>query len=207
MSLPKSSRKRWLLLAALIVTLASTVGLMNLNVHARPIEHANVARLATATKSPKVATQAAIITNWPVRVEIPEINVNASLDYVGLTSQGALDTPKVPQDAGWYDKGPRPGDVGTAVIDGHFGWKDDIPAAFDNLHLLQKGDTITIIDDEGKNTNFVVRDVETYAKDQAAGSIFTTAGGTHLNLITCEGTWNAAQASYSNRLVVFANKE
>lgn len=205
---PKTSRKKWAVLAGATVIIGVSVGIMSLSIHTRPIKPLNVTQVTTMEKPPKAAAQAAIITDWPVRVEIPKINVNASLDYVGLTPQGALDAPKVPEDAGWYDKGPRPGEAGTAIIDGHFGWKNNIPAAFDNLNLLQKGDMITVIDDEGNSTNFVVSNVETYAENQAANAIFTTAGaGAHLNLITCKGTWNAAQESYSNRLVVFANKE
>jgi hypothetical protein len=31
-------------------------------------------------------------------------------------------------------------------------------------------------------------------------------GGAHLNLITCAGEWNKGKKSYSERLVVFADK-
>jgi len=67
---------------------------------------------------------------------IPSINIDAAIEYVGLTSNGAMAVPKGPNDVGWFELGPRPGDIGSAVIAGHDGWKDGIPAVFDNLSKL-----------------------------------------------------------------------
>jgi hypothetical protein len=54
----------------------------------------------------------------------------------------------------------------------------------------------------------VVRGMQTYDQNGNAGGVFSSSDGlAHLNLITCEGTWNAAEKSYSNRLVVFTDKE
>ena len=143
---------------------------------------------------------------FPVRLEIPKINVSANLDYVGLTSDGALAAPDTPMSAGWYDKGPRPGEKGSAVIDGHFGWRDNIPAVFDNLSTLQKGDKIYVVDENDRRIAFVVRESIVYGSDGAVPAVFRSSDGkAHLNLITCEGTWNELQQSYSNRLVVFTD--
>jgi len=143
----------------------------------------------------------------PVHLKIPKINVDAALDYVGLTPQGALGVPVGPTDAAWYDQGPRPGERGDAIIDGHFGWKNNIPAVFDNLHALQKGDDIYVEDAKGVTTTFVVRTLQTYTQNENATGIFVSSDrGVHLNLITCQGVWNNTQQSYSNRLVVFADK-
>ncbi len=143
-----------------------------------------------------------------MRLKIPKINVNTTVESVGLTSQGAIDTPEGPIDAAWYNLGPRPGENGTAVIDGHFGWKDGIPAVFDNLYKLQKGDVIEIQNESGGTTTFIVRKVRTYAQNENASVLYgPNDGKAHLALITCEGTWNETGKSYSNRLVVFADKE
>jgi LPXTG-site transpeptidase (sortase) family protein len=94
------------------------------------------------------------------------------------------------------------------VIAGHEGWKNNIAAAFDNLHELSKGDLIYVADAQGAKTTFVVRAVLTYDQNGNASAIFNSNDGkVHLNLITCEGIWNASQKSYSDRLVVFADKE
>ena len=113
-----------------------------------------------------------------------------------------------PVDVAWYDLGPRPGESGSAVIAGHDGWKDGIAAVFDKLSALAVGDKIYVDDRQGSTTVFVVRDIETYGKSQNDSLVFNSNDGeSHLNLITCEGTWNASEQSYSNRLVVFADED
>jgi len=142
----------------------------------------------------------------PVRLEIPKINVNAPVEQVGLAPQGTMAVPKGPTDVAWFDLGPRPGESGSAVIAGHEGWKDGVAAVFDNLRQLQKGDQIYITDEENTTTTFVVREIRTYDQNGDASDIFNSNDGkAHLNLITCDGAWNTAQKSYSNRLVVFAD--
>jgi LPXTG-site transpeptidase (sortase) family protein len=144
----------------------------------------------------------------PARLIVPSINVDASVVYVGITPQGAMDVPKGPDDVAWFDLGPRPGEQGSAVIAGHEGWKDGIPAIFDNLHSVKKGDKLYILDDMGATTAFVVRRIGTYGESGDASGVFASGdGASHLNLITCEGSWNKSEKSYSDRLVVFADKE
>ncbi len=118
-----------------------------------------------------------------------------------------MDTPKGPADVGWFYFGPRPGEKGSAVIAGHEGWKNGIPAVFDNLYKLRTGDKIYVKDAKGTTTTFVVRGSRTYGEhDDASGAFYSNDGKAHLNLITCEGIWNKATKSYSNRLVVFSDK-
>lgn len=126
---------------------------------------------------------------------------------MGLTTLGALDTPTNPRDVGWFALGPRPGEVGDAIIDGHFGWKDDIQAVFDDLHTLRAGDTVIVDYEVGHSVTFVVRELRTYSPDDDAREVFNSSdGGIHLNLITCQGVWNKTTKSYSERLVVFADR-
>lgn len=144
----------------------------------------------------------------PVRLKIPSINVDAPVEYAGLTSDGAMDVPKGPVNVAWFNLGPRPGENGSAVIAGHYGWKNNIPAVFDNLHKLSKGDKISTEDEKGVTTVFVVREIQIYGKDEAAPDVFGSDDGkAHLNLITCAGVWNKAEKTRSERLVVFADKE
>lgn len=145
---------------------------------------------------------------FPVRLTIPKLNVDASIEDVGLTADGAMAVPAGPVDVAWYDLGPRPGDAGSAVIAGHEGWKDGIAAVFDDLHELAVGDKIYVEDATGTPMTFIVNKIEAYGENDAASSVFDSSDGlAHLNLITCEGIWNAKTQSYSGRLVVFADKE
>ena len=146
-------------------------------------------------------------SSLPVRIKIPAINVDAPMEYVGLTLDGAMDVPKGPAEAAWYMLGPRPGEIGSAVLAGHSGWKNNVPAVFDDLHKLSKGDKIYIENEQGEILTFVVRENRKYNPDADATDVFgSNDGGAHLNLVTCIGIWNETEKSRSDRLVVFADK-
>ena len=143
----------------------------------------------------------------PTRLVIPKINIDAAIEDVGLTPQGAMAVPAGPADVAWFDLGPRPGEDGSAVIAGHEGWKDGIAAVFDDLGKLRIGDKVYVEDEQNATTTFVVREIRTYDQYADASSVFDSSDGkAHLNLITCEGVWNAAQKSYSGRIVIFSDK-
>ena len=163
---------------------------------------------STTTAYPPIAPKIEQVNyGLPQRLRIPAIGVDARLESVGITVLGALGAPKIPANAGWYNQGPRPGEVGNSVIDGHFGYEDNIPAVFDNLSKLQKGDSLSIQDAQGTTITFVVSAVQVYAQNQNDSNIFISNDGkAHLNLITCQGDWSNTQQSYSDRLVVFADK-
>lgn len=147
-------------------------------------------------------------SSLPLRLKIASLNIDALVEYVGLTSEGAMGVPKGPAEVAWFELGPRPGDKGSAVIDGHSGWKDEIPAVFDDLHKLRAGDKIEIEDEDGESITFVVRESKLYDPNADAADVFISNDGeAHLNLITCEGVWDTATKSRSKRLVVFADKE
>lgn len=145
----------------------------------------------------------------PARLKIPGINVDAVVESVGLTSGGAMDMPKNPDEVAWFNLGTRPGENGSAVIDGHYGtWKNGQGSVFDNLYKLRPGDKVYIEDDGGATATFVVRESRSYDPNAEAVDVFSSSDGkSHLNLITCEGTWNKNSKSYSQRLVVFTDKE
>ncbi len=151
-----------------------------------------------------IKTQASL--GQPLRLKIPRISVDAGLERVGLMPDKSLGVPKDPANAGWFENGPLPGQIGSSVIDGHFGWWNRMPAAFDSLIELQIGDRIYVEYGDGRTVGFVVRDVRTFGKDESTSSVFTSSDGkAHLNLITCVGPWNAMQQSYPSRLVVFGD--
>ncbi|MEK7625551.1 MAG: class F sortase [Patescibacteria group bacterium] len=144
----------------------------------------------------------------PLRLKIPKIKVDATVDYVGLTPDGAMGVPKIPRNVAWYNLGPRPGEVGSAAIAGHVNWYNGAKAVFVNLSKLKKGDKIFIVDDRGATSTFVVRRLRSYRFDEDAPDVFSSDDRkAHLNLITCIGVWNKKLRSYSKRLVVFADEE
>lgn len=144
----------------------------------------------------------------PIRLKIPVINVDAVVEYVGLTPDGAMDSPVGPAPVGLYNLGPRPGESGSAVIDGHSGWKGGKPAVFDNLYKIKIGDKVSVESNTGVTTTFVVKKISKFNPNADATNVFiSTDGKSHLNLITCTGFWNNILKSHSSRLVVFTDKE
>ncbi|HEY8108482.1 MAG TPA: class F sortase [Patescibacteria group bacterium] len=163
----------------------------------------------TPLPSGSAAVRGSERTGLPTRLRIPRIKVHAPIEHVGLTPDGAMDVPKEsPMNAAWYDLGPRPGDAGSSVIDGHFGTTDGSPAVFDDLRQLRTGDRIQVEDASGAKVTFMVRGFRTYQPEEDATSVFSSSDGrAHLNLITCTGVWNRTEQRYSNRLVVFTDRD
>jgi LPXTG-site transpeptidase (sortase) family protein len=146
--------------------------------------------------------------DFPVRFKIPKIKVDVAVEYVGIMQNGAMGVPKGPINVAWFKDGVRPGNIGSAVIDGHSGWKNGIPSVFDNLYKLKKGDKIYVEDKNGTTITFIVRKIKIYDPKANAADLFnSTDGKSHLNLVTCAGTWNAKDKTHSERLVVFADRE
>jgi LPXTG-site transpeptidase (sortase) family protein len=116
-------------------------------------------------------------TGLPIRLKIPKINVDTHIESVGLTSESEMGVPKDHVNAAWFNDGPRPGEKGNSVIDGHFGWKNNIPAAFDNLYKLKKGDKLYTVNDRGTTTTFVVRELRTYGENENATDVFGLGDG------------------------------
>lgn len=141
----------------------------------------------------------------PVQLKIPVINVNAQIEQVGLTSDGAMDVPKKWEDVGWYNLGARPGEAGNAVIDGHLD-SDVAPAVFWRLGELKPGDHLYVVRSDNTQLDFVVQKRTSFSYNDAAALpvIFGPASTPNLNLITCGGTWDRFTKNYSNRLVVFS---
>jgi LPXTG-site transpeptidase (sortase) family protein len=143
-------------------------------------------------------------TELTPRLVISNINVNTRIESVGLTKLGAMEAPKSPENVAWYNLGPVVGSIGSAVIAGHFGWKEGIPAVFDNLNKLQIGDRVYVKSVNQEVLTFVVQKTKIYDKDADTTEVFISNDKlSRLNLITCEGVWDKDSKVYSDRLVVF----
>ncbi|MDO8486144.1 MAG: class F sortase [Candidatus Staskawiczbacteria bacterium] len=157
----------------------------------------------------QILIQQQMSSEMPIFLKIPKINVDVAFEYVGVTSDGAMDVPKGPDNVAWFKLGPKPGEIGSSVISGHYGtWENGKGSVFDNLYKLRKGDKIYIENDRGVIISFVVRESRRYDPNENASEVFISSDGkAHLNIITCDGVWNEIYKTYSKRLVVFADKE
>jgi sortase (surface protein transpeptidase) len=143
---------------------------------------------------------------YPTRLLIPAIHVDAPVEEVNIASDGNLATPAHSPwvDTGWYSDGPRPGAVGSAVIDGHLDRPGGYPAVFWLLRQLHASNTVQVQESNGQTLHFSVTDVEYYEPQNAPlQQIFGNNGGKYLNLITCAGDWIPSQHQTTLRLVVY----
>lgn len=149
-----------------------------------------------------------IKTALPIRIKIPKLKINATIESIGLTADGSVDSPVGPNNAGWYNLGPIPGAIGSAIIDGHSGWKNNIPAIFDNLKDLKPGYKIYVENSDGTVTTFIVKKLKIYDKNDPALDVFISNDNkAHLNLITCTGVWDNVSKGRLSRVVVFSDVE
>jgi LPXTG-site transpeptidase (sortase) family protein len=162
----------------------------------------------SSSESPSLeAPQFGDIVAAPDRLIIPKINVDAHIKFVGLDANGDMATPGNPTDVAWYQPGPQPGMLGSAVIDGHLNTKYVKQAVFYNLNKLQSGDEVQVRTVDGQVLVFKVTKVQEYAEDAPAGEIFAKVGTVpYLNLISCAGDWDPVKKVYNSRIVVFTER-
>ena len=96
--------------------------------------------------SKDIALGEQVLPSLPARISIAKINVDAVIESVGLTKDGSIGVPNNPSSTAWFNGSPLPGENGNSIIVGHFGWKNSIPAVFDNLYKIKIGDEITVED-------------------------------------------------------------
>lgn len=142
----------------------------------------------------------------PMRLKIPIIGVDSAIEDALITNDGRMDVPQGSTNVAWFALGPHPGQVGSAVIGGHFGIRNNLPFVFYDLDKLKVGDKVYIENDKGETLAFQVRSIKLFERDADATTVFTSDDGlAHLNLITCEGLWNRVNDTYPLRRVVFTD--
>jgi hypothetical protein len=140
----------------------------------------------------------------PVRVRLPSVGIASDLERLGLDDDGAIQTPQDWQRAGWYRGGPRPGEIGAAVILGHVDSTSG-PAVFYRLRRLRPGDEILVRRADGSVAVFTVDRLEQHRKTRfPTDDVYFPTPEPTLRLVTCGGAFDRQARSYTDNLVVFA---
>ncbi len=141
----------------------------------------------------------------PTHLSIPSISVEAKVQLVGLTPSGSMGIPTNFTDVGWYKYGIVPGEVGSAVIDGHVDNALGLKGVFKYLKNVKIGEEVVVTDVKGNEHTFIVREVDSYRYDDApTEDIFHESDRRLLRLITCGGKWIQSAKTYDTRVVVTA---
>lgn len=144
------------------------------------------------------------VIEHPARLKIPKLGIDAAVEAVGMDSQGRMDVPKNNVDVAWYQLGFKPGDKGNAVFAGHYDTVTGAPAVFYNLKDLEAGDKVVVTGASGQSLTFVVNENTHYPYNNfPLQEVFGASSVPRVNLITCEGIWDAATHNYSDRTVVY----
>lgn len=144
-------------------------------------------------------------TPVPVRLEIPDLGVDAPVVPVGVDADGALAVPEDPQQVGWYRWGSVPGEAGATVLAGHVDTHADGPGALIDLASLEAGTTVRVTSSDGGVAEFRVASRHSYLKaDLPAEEVFARTGDPRLELITCGGDFDRSTRSYAENVVVTA---
>ncbi|WP_329120826.1 class F sortase [Streptomyces sp. NBC_01353] len=142
----------------------------------------------------------------PVRLRIPEIDVDAPMTGLGLSPDGALDVPPASDRnlAGWYEDGTTPGAEGTSIVAGHVDNAQG-PAVFYALGALKKGNRIEVDRQDGRTAVFTIDAVEVYEnKDFPDERVYGEKHRAELRVITCGGGFTK-KSGYQGNVVAFAH--
>jgi hypothetical protein len=144
----------------------------------------------------------------PVSVTIPAIGVRSDLLRLGLNPDGTIQVPSLvtsADEAAWYKYSVTPGQIGTAVIEGHVDSTRG-PAVFFRLGALRPGNDIDVRLADGHTAVFRVTGVREYAKDKFPSTmVYGPADYAALRLITCGGAFDYTTGHYLSSVVVFAS--
>jgi sortase (surface protein transpeptidase) len=171
---------------------------------ALPEPHPSAAALRAAVTPPTVAAPLSTTRSLPVSLQIPAIGVSLPLGALGENADGTVQVPSTSQQAGWFDLGPTPGQIGSAVILGHVDSYQG-PGVFFNLRTLAEGDQIDVALADGITDVFTVVAVNSYTKTQfPAQQVYGSYGISALQLVTCGGVFDHQTGSYLSNVVVYS---
>lgn len=142
----------------------------------------------------------------PVALRVPSIAVDAPMIELGLNPDRTLEVPSDTVNTGWYGLGPRPGELGPAVIVGHVDSKAG-PGVFFRLRDLQPGASIEVAYDDGSIVTFTVTELARYDKDEFPTTrIYGDTPDAQLRLITCGGSFDRSEGHYRDNIIAFATR-
>jgi hypothetical protein len=201
--------RNWLIGAAIVLTLTGAA-MSYLGKHLLrwqpptrpPAWEAKAAKSGTVP----VSTAKPLKRAEPVRIWIPQIHVWARISPRGLRPNGTAGVPslKTPFLTTWFDRGPAPGQRGTAAIYGHVDAQG--PAVFYRLGSLRRDDLVYVTLASSDVAIFRIYAIAMYAKAQfPTSTVYRYTHWPTLRLITCGGRFDPSTHHYLSNVVVFAS--
>jgi hypothetical protein len=141
----------------------------------------------------------------PVRLVVPALGVDTTVDPVGVEPDGQMTIPAEVDRVGWYRFGPAPGAAGSAVIAGHVDDREQGLGAMAPLREAEVGGEVVVTDAAGTVQRWQVVSREIIQKQVLPlDRLFARDGPPRLTLITCGGPFLPEFGSYRDNVVVVA---
>lgn len=159
---------------------------------------------STSSTTPRAASATGLAYSPPTELVVPSLGIDIAVGRLGLLADHHVQVPATAHTVGWFDLGPTPGQVGSAVILGHV---DSYlgPGIFFELRTLRVGALIEVRLADRLTALFRVHRVVQYAKTGFPDAlVYGSTAGRILNLVTCGGTFDRATGSYESNVVVFS---
>ena len=163
---------------------------------------------ASASGPVAVGTAKPLARSEPRLIWIPQIHVYAQIESRGLRPDGAAGLPSLstPFLTSWFDRGPSPGQRGTAAVFGHVDSYKVGPAVFYRLGLLRPGDLVYVTLEDREVAIFRVYALAMYLKTAfPTDVVYRYTRWPTLRLITCGGAFDEQTHHYLSNVVVFAS--
>lgn len=193
--------------AVLLLTGVALVGLgLRGGDHALPAPSPSPKALAAVVPVPSVPAALDTARSVPVMLRVPAIGLAVFLgSSLGLDLEGSVQVPTDTQQPGWFQLGPTPGQIGSAVILGHVDSTAG-PGVFFDLRTLAAGDVVDVGLDDGVTAQFTVNAVAQYSKlSFPAQRVYGSHGSSALQLVTCGGVFDHQTGSYLSNIVVYTS--
>lgn len=144
----------------------------------------------------------------PTRLQIPTLNIAASVLPVGVDRQRNVEVPESIDDVGWYRYGVSVGtSQGSAVLVAHRDGRIGGAGVFYDLGQLRRNDRILVTDSAGRRWEYrvVARELVTKSSFAVQAEDFFERTGPHrLTLITCGGAYIRDACGYQSNVIVTA---
>jgi len=141
---------------------------------------------------------------WPKVLVYARFKIKAPIEPLSFAKKSDYEAPYRWGDVAWYDRGPRPGDLGRAVIYGHLD-SYCCPAIFYQLKNAHTGDIIQVTYRNGKTLSFKVQWRDSYLNSKLPlNFIYGRARERGLVLMTCGGIFHRDGTGYDHKEVVYA---
>lgn len=193
------------------LALVAVAVIAGVQLRARPGSVATSAHALPSSASPIAADSFRSVRTYqtvsvPVRLRIPALHVDTRLQRLGVQADGTIAVPGSPDIAGWYERGPRPGQPGPAVILGHVDSQSG-PGVFVNLRNVRLGTTVVVDRADGSTVTFRVTAVSRVAKTQfPTDLVYAPTLDPTLRLVTCGGSFDRARGSYRDNVIAYADR-